>query len=149
MTTLSPTDNANLLQCNEVLSFLSLQKANLVILVTLVVTFISRVRVRTGGRFPCSTKGLLVDTLLSLCPTNTCTPPCATIILSIFLSYPVLEGWSRCIAESNIFCARVLWTEILALNWIRCRRSNSKTMKRENSEAKPLLKFLSQDQPIS
>ena len=39
--------------------------------------------------------------------------------------------------------------QILALNWIRCRRSNSKTMKRENSEAKPLLKFLSQDQPIS
>ena len=60
-----------------------------------------------------------------------------------------LGNLGRCIGKSNIFCARVLWTEILALNWIRCRRSNSKTMKRENSEAKPLLKWLSQDQAIS
>ena len=54
--------------------------------------------------------------------------------------------------KSNIFCARVLSTEILALNWIRCRGSNSRTMKRQNSEAKPLLKCLStltQDQAIS
>ena len=139
--------------CSAMKYWVSLLSITLIILVTLVVTFI-RGRGQVDG-FPCSTKGLLVDTLPSLSlssqhlhkPRNHhITPEDESFGLSLpYLSYLEwgLGNLGRCIGKSNIFCARVLWTEILALNWIRCRRSNSKTMKRENSEAKPLLKWLS------
>ena len=138
--------------CSAMKYWVSLLSITLIILVTLVVTFI-RGRGQVDG-FPCSTKGLLVDTLpslsLSILPTlaQAAQPSHHLKVLDFFPPYISYLEWGlgnlgRCIGKSNIFCARVLWTEILALNWIRCRRSNSKTMKRENSEAKPLLKWLS------
>ena len=113
------------------------------------------------GGFPCPTKGLLVDTL-SL-------PTFLSVLTTLALAFHhnSHQSWRAFVLDfslssqnpggnespkSNIFCARVLSTEILALNWIRCRGSNSRTMKRQNSEAKPLLKCLStltQDQAIS
>ena len=108
---------------------------------------------RTGGRVPLLHKRPLSGhspLSLSILPTlaQAAQPSHHLKVLDFFPPYISYLEWGlgnlgRCIGKSNIFCARVLWTEILALNWIRCRRSNSKTMKRENSEAKPLLKWLS------
>ena len=139
------------MQCNEILSFPSLNHSHHS---RHPCCHFHQGRGQVDG-FPCSTKGLLVDTLPSLSlssqhlhkPRNHhITSEDESFGLSLpYLSYLEwgLGNLGRCIGKSNIFCARVLWTEILALNWIRCRRSNSKTMKRENSEAKPLLKWLS------
>ena len=118
----------------------------LIILVTRVVIFMMSIRQVEG--FPCPTKGLLVDTLPSLSSQHFHLRAIISILRMkcfhcFFLSWVGTRILADVSPKSNIFCARVLWTEILALNWIRCRRSNSKTMKRQNSEAKPLLKCLS------
>ena len=86
-------------------------------------------------KVPLPHKRPLSGPLPSLCPHNTCSRFSSTPAADLMFFADFFSSWAP---SWPMFCARVLWTEILALNWIRCRqRSNWKTMKRQNREPEP------------